>query len=85
MDRYSAQKIVESDLRKLADLEHNLKQKIIGQDEAVELVAAAIRRGRVRINPRHRPSSFIFVGPTGVGKTELVKQLANELLTLLKR
>lgn len=74
-----AQKIVESDLRKLADLEHNLKQKIIGQDEAVELVAAAIRRGRVRINPRHRPSSFIFVGPTGVGKTELVKQLANEL------
>ena len=74
-----SQKIMESDLRRLADLESNLKKKIIGQDSAVELVSAAIRRGRVQINPRRRPSSFIFVGPTGVGKTELVKQLANEL------
>jgi len=74
-----AQKVIESDLRRLADLEKKLKQKIIGQDAAVELVAAAIRRGRVQINPRRRPSSFIFVGPTGVGKTELVKQLACEL------
>jgi ATP-dependent Clp protease ATP-binding subunit ClpC len=74
-----AQKVIESDLRRLSDLDKKLKQKIIGQDAAVELVAAAIRRGRVQINPRRRPSSFIFVGPTGVGKTELVKQLACEL------
>lgn len=73
------QRVIESDLRRLSDLENKLKQKIIGQDKAVGLVAAAIRRGRVQINPRRRPSSFIFVGPTGVGKTELVKQLANEL------
>lgn len=74
-----AQKIVESDLRRLADLDKKLKAKIIGQDDAVDAVATAIRRGRVQISPRRRPSSFIFVGPTGVGKTELVKQLANEL------
>ncbi len=74
-----AQKIVESDLRRLADLNKKLKSKVIGQDEAVDLVSAAIRRGRVNISPRRRPASFIFVGPTGVGKTELVKQLANEL------
>ena len=52
---------------------------IIGQDEAVDVVSMALRRGRIQISPRRRPSSFIFVGPTGVGKTELVKQLANEL------
>lgn len=74
-----ATKVIESDLRRLSDLESNLKAKLIGQDEAVELVSAAIRRGRVQISPRRRPSSFIFVGPTGVGKTELVKLLANEL------
>ncbi len=74
-----AQKIVESDLRRLADLDKKLKSKVIGQDEAVDMVSAAIRRGRVNISPRKRPASFIFVGPTGVGKTELVKQLANEL------
>lgn len=74
-----AQKIMESDIRRLAELENNLKKRIIGQDRAVELVAAAIRRARVQINPRRRPSSFIFAGPTGVGKTELVKQLAAEL------
>ncbi len=74
-----ASKVIESDLRKLKDLEQNLKAKLIGQDEAVRLVSAAIRRGRVQISPRRRPSSFIFVGPTGVGKTELVKLLANEL------
>ena len=74
-----AQKIVESDLRRLADLDKKLKSKVIGQDKAVDLVSAAIRRGRVNISPRRRPASFIFVGPTGVGKTELVKQLANEL------
>ncbi len=74
-----ASKVIESDLRRLADMEKNLKAHLIGQDEAVELVCAAIRRGRVQINPRRRPASFIFVGPTGVGKTELVKLLANEL------
>ena len=74
-----AQKIVESDLRRLADLDKKLKAKIIGQDEAVDVVAKAVRRGRISVSPRRRPSSFIFVGPTGVGKTELVKQLANEL------
>ena len=72
-------KIMESDLTRLADMEKHLKAKLIGQDEAVELVCAAIKRGRVQINPRRRPSSFIFVGPTGVGKTELVKLLSQEL------
>ena len=72
-------KIIDSDIAKRADLERHLKAKIIGQDEAVEAVAAAIRRNKIQINPQKRPSSFIFVGPTGVGKTELVKQLANEL------
>ncbi|MBQ7101718.1 MAG: ATP-dependent Clp protease ATP-binding subunit, partial [Clostridia bacterium] len=74
-----AQKVIESDLRRLADLENKLKEKLIGQDEAVKVVAAAIKRGRVQISPRRRPSSFIFVGPTGVGKTELVKLLSQEL------
>ena len=74
-----AQKIVEKDLRRLADLDKKLKSKVIGQDEAVDVVSKAVRRGRINVSPRRRPSSFIFVGPTGVGKTELVKQLANEL------
>ncbi len=74
-----ASKVIESDLRRLANLEEKLKSKIIGQDEAVHAIAAAIRRSRVQISPRRRPASFIFVGPTGVGKTELVKQIANEL------
>ena len=74
-----ASKVIESDLRRLSQLEENLKAGIIGQDEAISLVSAAVRRGRVQINPRRRPASFIFVGPTGVGKTELVKLLAKEL------
>jgi len=74
-----AQKVMESDIRRLRDLEDALKKHIIGQDEAVAAVAAAIRRSRVQINPQRRPASFIFVGPTGVGKTELVKRLAAEL------
>ena len=74
-----ASKVIESDMRRLANLENNLKAGIIGQDEAVSLVSAAVRRGRVQISPRRRPASFIFVGPTGVGKTELVKLLAKEL------
>ena len=68
-----AVKIRETEFAKLANLEGELKKKIIGQDEAVSLVASAIRRSRVQISPRRRPASFIFVGPTGVGKTELVK------------
>ncbi len=72
-------KIIDTDMKKLSNMEDNLKQRIIGQDEAVEAVSAAIRRSRVRLSPVKRPASFIFVGPTGVGKTELVKQLANEL------
>ena len=72
-------KIIENDLKKLSSLEAKLKSRIIGQDTAVEEVCAAIRRSRVQISAVRRPASFIFVGPTGVGKTELVKQLANEL------
>ena len=74
-----ASKVVEGDLKKLAELEDELKKYVVGQDEAVKLVSAAIRRSRVQVSPRRRPASFIFVGPTGVGKTELVKRLANEL------
>lgn len=74
-----ASKVAEGDLKKLHDLDDRLKAKIIGQDEAVEAVSAAIRRSRVQISARRRPASFIFVGPTGVGKTELVKQLSHEL------
>mgnify|MGYP003294152145 CR=1 FL=1 len=72
-------KIIDTDMKKLSNMDAHLKSRIIGQDEAVEAVAAAIRRSRVRLSPVKRPASFIFVGPTGVGKTELVKQLANEL------
>ena len=72
-------KIIENDMRKLSNLEGTLKERIIGQDEAIEVLAAAIRRSRVQISAVRKPASFIFVGPTGVGKTELVKQLANEL------
>ena len=72
-------KIIENDMKKLGGLEEKLKARIIGQDEAIEVLCAAIRRSRVQISPVRRPASFIFVGPTGVGKTELVKQLANQL------
>lgn len=74
-----ASRIKKNELSKLADLENELKKKIIGQDEAVKALASAIRRSRVQISPRRRPASFIFVGPTGVGKTELVKVLSKEL------
>ncbi len=74
-----ASKIQENELSKLADLEDELRRHVIGQGEAVSLVAAAIRRSRVQISPRRRPAWFIFVGPTGVGKTELVKVLASQL------
>ena len=74
-----AAKIRESELAKVADLANALKKHIIGQDEAVEAVAAAVRRTRIRLSERQRPASFIFVGPTGVGKTELVRRLSEEL------
>ena len=74
-----AVKIRETEFIKLAGLENALKQKVIGQDEAVHLVAQAIKRSRADLSGRRRPASFIFVGPTGVGKTELVKQLAEQL------
>lgn len=74
-----ASKVKESELQKVADLETGLKKRIIGQDEAVNAVAAAVRRSRIRLSAKKRPASFIFVGPTGVGKTELVKVLSEEL------
>jgi ATP-dependent Clp protease ATP-binding subunit ClpA len=74
-----ASRIQEQEFQRLAQLEDRLKAHIIGQNEAVAAVAAAIRRGRVGISPKHKPVSFIFVGSTGVGKTELVKQLAADL------
>ena len=74
-----ASQIQEQEYERLARLEDRLKQHIIGQDEAVHAVSAAIRRGRVGIAAKRKPVSFIFVGSTGVGKTELVKQLATDL------
>ena len=74
-----ADKIEQSEYDKLAALEGELKKHIIGQDEAVRAVAEAVKRSRVGLTARRRPASFIFVGPTGVGKTELVKVLASEL------
>ena len=71
-----ASKIQESELQRVAGLEEALKKRIIGQDAAVRLVSAAVRRSRVQISKKRRPASFIFVGPTGVGKTELVKALS---------
>ncbi|MGN1080990.1 MAG: AAA family ATPase, partial [Acutalibacteraceae bacterium] len=74
-----ASKVKQSDLKRLSGLEDSIKKKIIGQDEAVREIANAVRRSRVQISARRKPASFIFVGPTGVGKTELVKVLAKEL------
>lgn len=74
-----ASKLLETEFRRIANLESVLKSKVVGQEEACELVASAIKRTRVQLSARRRPASFIFVGPTGVGKTELVKVLANEL------
>lgn len=74
-----ANKIAETEFLKIARLEESLKKRIVGQDEAVSLISKAIKRTRVRLNKRRRPASFIFVGPTGVGKTELVKALAEEM------
>ena len=76
-----AVKIRETEFVRLAGLEDELKKKVIGQDEAVRLVAQAVKRSRADLAGRRRPASFIFVGPTGVGKTELVKQLAGQLFS----
>ena len=74
-----ASKIREEEFKRLSELDQRLREKIVGQDEAIAAVSAAIRRNRVGISPKHKPVSFIFVGSTGVGKTELVKQLAEDL------
>ena len=74
-----ASKIREEEFKRLSELDERLKAKIVGQNEAIDAVSAAIRRNRVGISPKHKPVSFIFVGSTGVGKTELVKQLAADL------
>ena len=74
-----AARIREQEFQRLSQLADRLKEHIIGQDEAISAVAAAVRRNRVGISPKHKPVSFIFVGPTGVGKTELVKQQAVDM------
>ena len=74
-----ASKIKAQEYQQLKGLSDRLREHIVGQDEAVDAVAQAIRRNRVGISPKRRPVSFIFVGPTGVGKTELVKCLASDL------
>ncbi len=74
-----ASAICETEFKRLSELESRLKKRIIGQDEAVSAVAAAIKRNRVGISPKRKPVSFLFTGSTGVGKTELVKCLASDL------
>ncbi len=74
-----ASKIRAGENEKLRNLEASIKEKIVGQDKAVKAVASAVKRGRISLVPRKRPISFIFTGPTGVGKTELVKVLSKEL------
>ncbi len=76
-----ATKVQESDLKKLSSLEVELNKKIIGQEEATRLVAAAVKRSRVKTGKLHRPASFIFVGPTGVGKTQLAKVISEQLFS----
>ena len=74
-----ASSIREDEFKRLSELDKRLKEHIIGQDDAVDNVCAAIRRNRVGISPKRKPVSFIFIGSTGVGKTELVKRLASDL------
>ena len=74
-----ASSIKEDEHKKLSELDKRLKAHIIGQDEAVDTICSAIKRNRVGISPKHKPVSFIFVGSTGVGKTELVKRLAEDM------
>ena len=74
-----ASKIAETEFLKISRLEESLKKRVIGQDEAVSVLTKAIKRTRIQLSKRRRPASFIFVGPTGVGKTELVKAISEEL------
>lgn len=74
-----ASKVAETEFLKISRLESSLKKRVLGQNEAVETLSKAIKRTRVQLNKRRRPASFIFVGPTGVGKTELVKALSEEM------
>ena len=74
-----ASKIAETEFLKIARLEESLKKRVVGQDEAISVLTKAIKRTRVQLSKRRRPASFIFVGPTGVGKTELVKAISEEL------
>ena len=74
-----ASKIQAQEMERLTGMEDRLKQRVIGQDEAIRAIADAIRRSRAGISPKKKPVSFLFVGPTGVGKTELVKTLATDL------
>ena len=74
-----ASRIRQNEMKRISTLESALRKRVIGQEEAISAVANAVRRSRVQISTRRRPASFIFVGPTGVGKTELVKALSHEL------
>lgn len=74
-----ASRIREQEFKRLKELDSRLREHIVGQDEAVQAVSDAVRRNRVGISPKHKPVSFIFAGSTGVGKTELVKRLAEDL------
>ena len=74
-----ASKVAENEFLKIARLEDSLKARVLGQDEAIGVLVRAIKRTRVRLNKRRRPASFIFIGPTGIGKTELVKALADAM------
>ncbi len=74
-----ASRIRQNEMKRISTLESAMRKRVIGQEEAISAVANAVRRSRVQISTRRRPASFIFVGPTGVGKTELVKALSHEL------
>jgi len=74
-----ASRICQQEFERLISIESRIKKRIVGQDEAVDAVACAIRRNRAGISPKRKPVTMIFAGPTGIGKTELVKTLANEL------
>ncbi len=76
-----ANKIQETEVSRLKNLEERLSARVIGQTEAVHMLATAIKRNRMQLSQRIRPASFIFVGPTGVGKTELVKVLSSEMFS----
>ena len=76
-----ASAITEDEYTRLEGLGERIRERIVGQDEAVDAVVRAVRRSRTGVSPKRKPVSFIFAGPTGVGKTELVKVLANDLFS----